>query len=79
MAKTISPEVIERIHLELESDTPCCTLPDGSYSYYDAVGPDHWIHGRLEGREFWDAKATFELLVLAAEDELDGYPMEATS
>jgi len=76
MAKILTKDQTEKIHEEL---TRACPLfyPWVFHTYYESAGESKRVHQSLVGREFWEAKYTFYLIVLAAEDELEGYPMEA--
>lgn len=67
--------MIDKIHEALESYYPL--FPQAVHNNYFYAIEDNEFHGALNGPEFWNARFVFLLLILAAEDELDGYPMEA--
>lgn len=77
MARLLMQFHIEVIHTELTTRVPCFfrAIHDTYYGGPDSIDGD--VHESLGGREFWEAKANFFLLVLAAEEELSDYPMKA--
>ena len=85
MAKILFETQIEKIHTELEQEHPCffgflfTTYFESTPIQNFTRSQDTITHESLVGHEFWAAKFTFLLLILAAEEELDGYPMEAVA
>lgn len=80
MAKHLTTEQAEEWHKEATLLYPC--FPINTFLEY-FNHEDGIIHTALkcetreQSNEYWLVKLTFTLLVLAAEEELDGYPMEA--
>lgn len=78
MAKLLSPELIDTLHTALETQYVVDVEFTELYPYYSTGEYTNHRPPDID-EEVFDYRRYIVLLILAAEEELDGYPMEASN
>lgn len=80
MAKVLTVDQLEEYHREVANDYPL--FPGTFLEYFNhedsPVHRNYPTNSPAQLENYWACKFTFMLLVLAAEEELGDYPMEAS-
>lgn len=82
MAKILSAEFCDRLHASLETTEPLIRAKNDWYElhpYYIYGDFTEHLYNPTSSEESFNNLFVAALLILAAEEELDGYPMEATN